>query len=71
MRPAESACIFWTLIDAFENFRKFRRVVICYNLASNDAVASLFEYRFYTNMMNLNRASQTSLLASHLRENWP
>ena len=31
---------FWKFKDAFGSFRRFRRVVTCYNWASSDAVAS-------------------------------
>ena len=61
MRPAESECVVRKFMVAFGSFWKFRRVVKCYNWASNDAVVSLLcadvtevysVIRFFTNVMN-------------------
>ena len=59
-------------MEDFRSFKRFRRVVKCYNCASNDALASflpadMFEpylvVKYYTNVMNHHRRSHTSLLA--------
>ena len=41
VRPAENECVFGRLRTFFQSFRRFRRVVTCYNCASSNAISSL------------------------------
>ena len=69
---------FWTFTDAFGSFRRFRRVVTCYNWASSDGVRLHPVCRYVLTIISVrisHECDETSLtvtrIAHALSEQWP
>ena len=57
---------FWTFMDAFRSFRRFRRIVTCYNWTSSDAVESLSCLQICYDPKMLHKCDETSLRVTRI-----